>query len=250
MNKILFFSDIHTNQKDSSELYAMKKAIDIAKPDIVVIGGDIFESSVKFNPYEELSKLGKPVVFCLGNHEFAYRSVEDTLKFYRDSYDPSKWDVHCLDIVEKWEKDDINIIGNVLWYDGSFKDVSWQPDNIIVDGWLDKTIKKFNFREECIKNQEMIFKNFNSDKKNILLTHTCPDEHLNTFKKEGPSPYNFYSGMNLLEKLEDKKMMLHLALCGHTHRYESMMVHGVLCVNLGNDYFFKTKDMKNMMFII
>ena len=250
MKKVIAFADFHVNMLGSDVLDEARRIVKLAEADIAVIAGDVFESSVQFNPYKELSKLGCPVVFCLGNHEFAYRSVEDTLKFYRDYADSKKYDVHCLDIEGSCEIGDINFIGNVLWYDGSFKDYPIQSETKIDKRWLDSTIVNFDFREENRKCAEQIFNSYKPKQKNFLVTHCCPDISLNEHSKNGPSIFNFYSGMNLLEKLEEKNMPLTMAVCGHTHRYSSSMVHGVLAVNIGNDYYFKTHDLKHMVFYI
>lgn len=252
MKKVLAFSDIHTNTSWalSPELEAMKEIVKTAKPDVILIAGDVFEASVQFNPYKQLSNFGVPVVFCLGNHEFAYRSVEETLDFYRKFYDPDKYDVHCLDIVGNHQIDDLNFIGNVLWYDGSFKDIPRQSDVKIYDGWLDSTIRNFDFHKENEKCVKQIMEGYKPGMKNFLLTHCCPDISLNEHVKNGPSLANYYSGMNLLKKLEDENMPLTMAVCGHTHKYSSVMTHGVLAVNIGNDYYFRTHNMKHMMFYV
>ena len=242
---ILSFADLHIHEKYS---YQMDKAIKCVKcynPDVITISGDIFDNKY-LNPYKELARLSNdiPVVCCLGNHEFAYRSVQDTLDFYREKYNPEKYNVHYLDVIGNFCVENFNFVGNVLWYDGSLKNIYNQPEKII-DGWLDSTIKNFDWKSEnkkCVdqindkKNNPEEFNGWKIEK-TVLVTHCVPHIDLNLFSFEGMSEYNMYSGMkNLFEQLEKK---IDIAFCGHTHRRVCKTINDVDCVNIGNDYYFK-----------
>jgi predicted phosphodiesterase len=224
----------------------VKDIVDKVDPVCILIAGDVFENSLNISPYYELSKLGRPVICCFGNHEFAYRSVEDTFKFYRKLYFPDENDVHYLDIVGhrkiKFNGNDVNVVGNVLWYDSSLKDYLYHglTKNGIAYGWLDATIVGFDFKKENAKCVEQIKQNYDKTCDNILLTHNVPDRRLNLFSLNGPSMYNEYSGMNnLLDDLAKDGMTFKYAICGHTHRKTNATIDGAKCVNIGNDYIFK-----------
>jgi predicted phosphodiesterase len=69
-----------------------------------------------------------------------------------------------------------------------------------------------------------------------------PHIELNTFSQEDPeSPYNAYSGMKrFLLDIQDQGINLTHAICGHTHRREMKTIWGIDCINIGNDYYFRT----------
>ena len=125
--RAIIFSDLHLQTKalfDRFYFNKLKRVMNL-KPneyDIVIISGDLVESYIMYydygvKPFESLFELfEKDVVFCLGNHEFAFQSHPEVLKWW------SKWshpNVHCLDVEGFYEKDGYRFIGNVLWYDWS-----------------------------------------------------------------------------------------------------------------------------------
>ena len=230
--------------KASFEMKALKDIIAKEKPTCILIAGDVFENDIDFNPYKELSKFGVTTICCFGNHEFAFKSVAEVKDMYKKFYNPAKYDVHYLDLVGhkeiEFNGEKINIVGNVLWYDGSFKDVKTQKLEIIPQ-WLDYTIKDFNFIEEnkaCVK---QIKDNYKFGTKNILLTHCVPSRLLNMFSLEGKSMFNMYSGCELLEQFrKEKNCWFDWVICGHTHRHATLEYHDQRCVNIGNDYFHRT----------
>ena len=232
--KVACFSDLHMCFKSHPWLMKTKDIVIKEQPDVVVISGDIFDNK-NINPYKELAKIDDiPIICCLGNHEFAYSTVEETHKRYEDKYNPDKYNVHYLDIVGKKEIGNINFVGNVLWYDGSLRNLG-EDTTEICRGWLDSTIGGcFNFKEENKKCVKQINDNLSPDKTNFLITHCVPHKDLNLFSFDDVSVYNTYSGMdNLFNKLLYK---VDYAICGHTHRYTAKEIDGCFCVNVGNDY--------------
>ena len=173
-DKILCLADLHMQSTKSMELSIVKKIIKDEKPSFVLIAGDVFENNIDFNPYKELATLGLPVICCFGNHEFAYKTVPYVKEQYKEMYDPDKYDVHYLDIIGHKEimfnGKKVNIVGNVLWYDTSLKDIPSQPADMISPFWLDSTIMHFNFIKENIECRNQILSNLNEDD-TILLTH-------------------------------------------------------------------------------
>lgn len=217
----------------------MKKILKNYKPDVIVISGDVFDNK-QINPYKQLSRLSDvPIICCLGNHQFAYRTTKQTIEFYTEKYRPQKYNVHYLDVVGNKLINGINFFGNVLWYDGSLKDIYNQSD-IIIDGWLDSKIVNFDWKLQndiCVKklNNKLYHPKC---QKEFLVTHTVPHIDLNLFSLQGSSCYNMYSGMkNLFQKLDYK---VDYSVCGHTHRYVAKEIEGVCCVNIGNDYYRRT----------
>lgn len=235
--KILLLSDLHL--QGSAKRY--ERIFKHTKPDIIVITGDIYESNIHPSMvYRNLSAIFTdiPVVCTLGNHEFYYNTVEYIIEEYKKYYNPSLYNIHYLDIIHKYDINNIRFIGNVLWYDGSMSTVKNQNINSFADNtWMDYTIKNFNFIDEYKNNINTIKLNIDNNKTNILCTHCVPHRSLNGHMYKTYSQYNAYSGScNLLEQLN-----VQYSFCGHTHLPIETIIktnYGeCMCYNVGNDYF-------------
>mgnify|MGYP002674546805 CR=1 FL=1 len=275
--KILHLSDLHryidpmlykddkfrfnTLERLNYQDEKIKEIIDQYNPDIVAITGDIFEDSVDIYRFftslnrlvdkDLLTKISPntvirniipnniPVVYCLGNHEFFGSTIKYTLDVYKNAIPVDN--VYCLDVCGHIVINDVNFVGNVLWYDGT---CSERPDSIklcqnIDKSWGDCTIINFNPLEECSKCIEQIKKNISSDYINVLLTHEVPHIKLNAHNFSTPfGIYNSYSGVRNL--FEDHDINVQYSLCGHTHRpakagivYQDKLIE---CYNCGNDF--------------
>lgn len=243
--KIFATSDLHFGSPNSDYLQLLKKEIENINPDVITISGDIYDYRA-INPYIELDQFDIPVVFCLGNHEFAFRTVKYTLDFYKNNNTTKN--VHCLDVQNFIDINNVRFVGNVLWYDGSLSD---RPDKNyylknIDKNWLDSTIECFNPLKrniECIQQIKNSLKDYNG--KSVLLTHTVPYWKLNMFSYDTPNGiYNIYSGVKDL--FHDNNINVNVAICGHTHRKSRVEYKqdgkSIKCYNVGNDYFrFGTK---------
>ncbi len=87
--KILFFADIHFELIRKERNYRkVLEIIESEKPDLILIGGDIFEKETvkKEGPVLWLKKITKiaPVISILGNHEM-YAGKEESIKRLRDA---------------------------------------------------------------------------------------------------------------------------------------------------------------------
>lgn len=242
--KILCLSDLHRySHKDYQKNKWLKDVVINTNPDIIVITGDIYEASFQGNPYKGISKIvgDIPVICTLGNHEFIYRTVDETLNFYKNYYNPNKYNVHYLDIIHKYDftinNKTVRFVGNVLWYDGTMSTIKNQNVNSFADGrWLDRLIYNFDFISECNKCQKNIIENLSKDKNipNILCTHCVPHYELNGHIQNKNSEFNAYSGIfDFLSKLTN----VDYAICGHTHwRIIGKYIENCGCINCGNDY--------------
>lgn len=253
--KILCLADLHFDSRVLSEYFYKEKQKRILNNklksrleecDLILIAGDVVESSIlrsTCDPLESLYNIfEKDVIFCLGNHEFAYQKHADVIKYWsRFKHDH----VHCLDIDGHVTIDKLNIVGNVLWYDFTLNKNQMIMQGEIIDGWLDATIEDFDPLVENQKCKFQIFNNLSKKHDNILLTHMVPHIDLNTFSKEQPySPYNAYSGCDrfLLDLQDFGGGKITHAICGHTHKRECKEIWNVNCINVGNDYYHRTNS--------
>ena len=240
--KILCFADLHieTDSFPSVKRRWLQESIARERPDVLVIAGDLSETPLKypFATIRDLS-LGLPVVYCLGNHEFYYRTPQETLAFHRGLERPEN--VHCLDVHGSFlfQKGGVKVrfIGNMLGYDGSLKDYEWQVMEEFADGtWPDKYITEWESQwlahhKACVAQIEDGLKEVEPDEIAFLVTHTVPHGKLNTHIR--PGEYNAFSGVR--DFLETHSF--DYAVCGHTHRLvDTLMIHGCVCRNVGNGY--------------
>lgn len=252
--KILFTSDLHLHQLTKNEVMGtVAGKVKSEKPDVLVISGDVTDMP-GVNVFRTLGELDVPVVFCLGNHEFAYRSVGNTIESMMLDASNAAVEgishVHCLDIEDSVDIGGVRFYGNVLWYDGSLSnrmDTSKYMAHVW-ENWLDASIQGFDpIREhnacvESIVNVERMTENMPK----VLVTHTVPHRRLNKFDVLTPmSIANCYSGV--ADLFDTRQVYPDYALCGHTHQrvtYEHHCANGhvVKCINSGNDYFWNTGD--------
>lgn len=230
--RIMCLSDMHLHRKEHEKNEYYKSLIKESNVDVVVFAGDNVESTLNKYAYEILANIAgdKKAIFCLGNHEFAYRRIDEVLYIYKENYDPTKYDVHCLDVLGCEDIDNIRFLGNVLWFDGSLKTVPNQSD-IIDDSWLDSTIRFFDWKKENTKCVNAIKKNCDDRFLNVLVTHCVPHIKLNLHTEMNSNIYNMYSGMNLLDD-----MKFDYSISGHTHfRTIGQVINDCQCINTGGE---------------
>ena len=213
--------------------------LDEVNPDVVLVTGDIFETSYTVDPYKKLAYLFDNIttICTFGNHEFFDRTVEATHRLYREKYDPSKYDVHYLDIVGSYSVEDVNFFGNVLWYDGTNSTVDQNIYSFANGGWSDRLIFDFDWYNECMLCIDQIKENYNPDQVNVLCTHCVPHAKMNKHLVKKNSLYNAYSGVSNLFSVLDEEMVDNIlyAFSGHTHLRSEAELHGITCVNIGSD---------------
>lgn len=243
--KILALADLHVYRYVLHDLeIEIHDLVSKYNPDIIIIAGDLCENegwrSIRSLFYESLNNLGIPVIFCLGNHDFYGHIIDEALEFTK-SLVKDKRNLHCLDVQNYVDVENIRFVGNVLWYDGSLSFKPW--DGKIIDGWRDIEIVDFDpvvENHKCIEQIKTAMHGYKG--KSVLLTHCVPWSELNLFQQEDEkSPYNTYSGMKDLFSLFD--FSFDLAICGHTHRSVALTYEKggkyIQCINVGNDYYYR-----------
>ena len=236
--KIAAFADLHCGFGD---FRAMDRAQEIAiqfGADVVVIAGDVTEHDVQ-DPVYHLTGFKKPVVYCMGNHEFAGKTVNQKIteiKELQERYDG--YNIYCLDVLGVVTLEGVMFGGGCLWYDGTLG--SLPPERkaelmkVIDPDWFDCRIKQFDALKEhkrCLELMEPL-KHHHGTK--VMVTHTCPHKKLNWFEYGMPlSKFNIYSGCaDILSEFHPD-----IAICGHTHKQMIANIDGVRAFNIGNDYY-------------
>lgn len=87
--KILMMSDLHLGYHNGrEEFHRWVDIVNAASPDIILVGGDIIDISVRplyaSDFIGEFKRLKSPVFACMGNHEY-YCGRDNALKFYKDA---------------------------------------------------------------------------------------------------------------------------------------------------------------------
>ena len=87
--KLVMITDLHLGYHNrKTEIERWMKMINAEEPDLVLIGGDVIDRSmrplIECNMAETLRQLKAPVYACLGNHEY-YAGQEQAQKFYYDA---------------------------------------------------------------------------------------------------------------------------------------------------------------------
>lgn len=241
--RIAAFADLHCGYGDFRALERAKSIAIGNRVDVAVIAGDVTECSVE-DVFKALIGFNRPLVYCMGNHEFAGKSVDrkiSEIETLQKKYDGS--DIFCLDVLGTVVLNEVMFAGGCLWYDGTLGNLSEETRKTMMTtidpDWYDCRIKEFNPLEEhkkCIAKMEPL-KHHRGTK--VMLTHTCPHQKLNWFEFAMPdSKFNIYSGCkDILSEFKPD-----IAICGHTHKQIITNIEGTRCFNIGNDYYFKTKE--------
>ena len=121
--KIVLMSDLHLGYHNrKAEFRRWVDMINAEQPDLILIGGDIIDISVRplleENVAEEFHRLKAPIYACLGNHEY-YSGEPKAQQFYKDA------GIHLL-------RDSIVRIGNQ-------SDKNGKMGNLVIIGRDDRT---------------------------------------------------------------------------------------------------------------
>lgn len=232
--KIVWCTDIHLDFVDLCKQTAFCHKINLLRPDIVLVGGDISVSTILIKTLLMLEKeIHCPVFFVLGNHDYYHGSISNVRKRVIRTSDASS-NLQYLantDIIELTT--DTCLIGHDSWSDGRYGD--YLNSDVMLNDYrmieefrgLDKhsRFKKLNelgdeaavfFREklsEALLNYQHI----------LILTHVPPfpescwhEGHLsdNDFLPHFSCKATGDVFIEVMSKYPDKNMTV---LCGHTH---------------------------------
>lgn len=241
--RIAAFADLHCSCGDFRALKEAKQIAVNNKSDVVVIAGDVTEHDVE-DPFEHILGFNRPVVYCMGNHEYVWNTVDDKLANIaklQEKYDGNG--IFCLDVLGVVVINGVMFGGGCLWYDGTLgcqpEDIKKQMLEAIDPDWYDCRIKHFDPLKEhkrCLEKMEPLKHHIGTK---VMVTHTCPHKKLNWFETGMPlSKFNIYSGCaDILTEFKPD-----IAICGHTHKQIITNIDGIRCFNIGNDYFWRHGD--------
>lgn len=241
--KLFISGDLHWEDRmyemEQSLTQCMVSNIEHENPDIIVLTGDIIEPRHSRSPYKILASYlpDLPIICVMGNHEFMFHKVQEVYDAYREMYNPRRRDIHFLDICGHKVINGVRFLGNTLWYDGSLQTVPSQDIRKWANGmWSDKHIKDFDPFQLNARCVEQIENNIpDTGETGVLVTHHVPHRDLDGNISSVPSEFDVYSGMdNLFPRLS---FTPDYCLCGHTHRTVVSDIHGISCVNVGNDFY-------------
>ncbi len=132
--KVVFFSDVHLGSNSKKHLLKIFKKVSSINCDLVLIGGDLYDSSqFDLNELKIFKKIGKPILYVTGNHEFYLKNAAQKLSYLKNY--------------------NLNVIDN--------KPYLYQNLNIIGIG----DNQKLKFKERTIK------KLYSKNKFNLILIH-------------------------------------------------------------------------------
>ena len=123
--RLAWCTDVHLNFVDSDELVRFARRIGDARPDAVVLTGDISEApSLEEHLTQVAAELPCPIYFVLGNHDFyrgSVRSVRAAMRALSKKHDRLAW-LPTAGVVAL--SPSAALIGHDGWYDGRFGDYS------------------------------------------------------------------------------------------------------------------------------
>lgn len=250
--RLLLATDIHY---PSTTVFVVRRAIELVKPDAVVISGDLSENGRVGEIrrlFEVLRKADKGVriIAVLGNHDLRRTREGEGVheKLERIAKHLEGLNVELLDIVSSTELGDYRVVGNVGWYDYSF--APGYPEEYYLNcnpyGYSKEYLKAvcerrpydcpFPYHRDCIyvdvdsrefarENKERIRREMKGDRI-IVVTHHAPLKEL--LMKQWF--FNAYDGQDMSELLDWR---VRYFLYGHLHEHSPprAVVKGVVFVN-------------------
>lgn len=251
--KVLFLSDVHidvnTKYLKQNLLPSLIDYLNEVKPDLWIFAGDLAGDAVyTLELLEEIQKqTGVMIKFIPGNHDI-WTDKESSW----DSYELFKHH-HTSLIDNPFIFEDYVVIGDLGWYDYSFKpsfineeEVRLHKNNLNRDGlyarWGISDIELYTIMHEKFEKQ---LENYR-DKKVIFVNHFVPYLDFVTFKQDLLwNIGNSYMGSEKLGQLLDAYDNIETVVFGHTHKRFGQVKFGdktVICNPLGYSGEWKTES--------
>lgn len=231
MSKLTWVSDIHLNFLNAEQRQDFYEKLKESAGDIVVISGDIAESS-NFVPFIRAMEetVQKPVYFVLGNHDFYESSVADVKRLAKPL-----GHLGSIPYVELSES--VALVGVDGW--GDTRNGDFENSHLTMSDWIyiEDLKKEYIKGMDALKAKLMQLADLDANKlkrrvlkaikegfkRIIIVTHVPPLEEvcLNAGKKSTPSGLPFFSSQCLANKIlpiaKKNPKVDFLWLSGHTH---------------------------------
>lgn len=232
--KILWATDIHLNLVDSKTLGGFCNKITRIKPDAVLIGGDIADSTSLVTTLLTLEeKIQRPIYFVLGNHDYYHSSISDVRQQVGEVTDRTTYLKYLANTGVVKLTATTCLIGHDSWSDGRCGD--YYKSNVMLNDYkligdfknLDKQARltKLNSLGEDAATffRQQLTQALPNFQHIIILTHVPPFEeacwHEGDLSNDDFLPHFSCKAtgevfIELMRKYPDKNLNI---LCGHTH---------------------------------
>lgn len=256
--KLLSFSDLHLdhNNKELDRDITPEIAAYIREvaPDRVIVAGDMAGSSERCIPYiEELERLsGVPLSYIPGNHSIwtlnkqadaSWREYEQLKQHHSSLID------RPLHLNDEWV-----LIGDMGWYDYSFKEPHRTRDEIVRERnqiWKDSALARWGISDEQVC--QLMLDKFerqlteHQDKKIVFVNHFIPYPEFVPVSQtwEVWNMIRPFMGTARLGELLDRHPQVRYVIFGHIHhRIGTKLRNGqtVICNPLGYVKEWRTSD--------
>jgi len=254
MKRAVWLTDPHLNFLSETRLPTFLDEVASARPDAVLISGDIGESH---NVCEYLGlmlgSLGVPIYFVLGNHDFYYGSIRGTRERVSD-FCKQHPRLHYLSIENAQELTSrVGLVGHDGWADGRLGD--YRRSMVRMLDW--KLIEEFSGRDaearwEVLKRladeaaahiRRVLPEALARHDEVLMVTHVPPFLgacwHEGAISNDQWSPHftSQVMGDAILEIMDGEPGKKLTVLCGHTHgEGEFEAADNVLVLTGGADY--------------
>ncbi|MGR9106804.1 MAG: metallophosphoesterase family protein [Gammaproteobacteria bacterium] len=250
MKNLAWVTDIHLDFLDRIEIERFCAEISSAKPDFLLVGGDIGQADSVFGYLQELADwLQKPVYFVFGNHDYYNGSITGVRKMAGTAIQRIR-NLVCLENAGVVELTRVTaLVGHGGWGDGRLGDYDRSP-LLLNDFFRIEELKGLDQVQRLHELQRLgdeaaayldrvareALARFNEL---IVLTHVPPFEEACRYRGQiaGPDWLPFFTceavGRILKEIMEQHPEKHMQVLCGHSHHEASVHILPNLFVQAG-----------------
>lgn len=240
LNRIAWLTDIHLNFLSASQLETFYKSLQNPDIDSIFISGDIGEAPTLRWFLESLNKLGKPIYFVLGNHDYYFSSFEHVQRMVKNLVRELTNLVWLTDEELVQLSPTTALIGHDSWADGRYGDFMSSPvilnDYVLIQDFVGlfqaKRYEMLNRLGDAAANylEKMLSEALSRYELVFVVTHVPPFQEATKHRKQNNQleflPH--YSckavGDVLIQaatQYPDKQIIV---LCGHTHTEASVQI--------------------------
>jgi len=261
MKKIVWLSDLHLNFLSNDGLYDFLKIVVSHEPDLVLITGDISDSTKLISHLKILeTEIKRPIYFVLGNHDFYHSSI----KKVRKDISSLVFNSNNLSWLTESGIIEINsttaIVGHDAWADGRFGNFYLSPfllnDYFLIQEFMKleakdllKMIQKLG-DEGANHFRELLPEACQAYQKIFLLIHAPPFReacwHKGQLSDDKSLPHFSCKAIGdvLIEVMQMHRDCHLTVLCGHTHSDGVVKVLPNLPVHTGKAQYGKPEIQK------